>query len=167
MTKFFRFSIFQLVALILSTILGIIVGSSFIWAEPGQGWTFLVAGFLWVLLISAGCGLGRFVRERVQRGEWRRCFAIGCEMTFPTTTLYMLGVALASLGAADVTTLASGELAMGRPDMLMVAPIFYVIALVLALLIGPVFMLTSPFGVKAQPARVESEQHAQAAHSVN
>jgi hypothetical protein len=99
------------------------------------------------LIIATATGLARSMRERVQRGDWRHGLAIGCEMTFPTTTVYLLAVALASLGAADVTLL-NGEQVVGKPDMLMIAPIFYGITLALAVLIGPIYMLTSPFGVK-------------------
>jgi hypothetical protein len=144
--KSLKFSAFQFGALAFSTIVGFIVGSSFMWANPEKAWNFFLAGFLWVLIISAGTGLARCVRERIQRGEWWRGLAVGCEMTFPTTTMYMLTVALASAGAVEATTLANGASLAVRPDMLLIAPVFYAVALAMAVFIGPVFMLTSPFG---------------------
>jgi hypothetical protein len=146
--KFFKFSGFQLVGLALCTVVGLIVGSSFVWAAPSNAWTYLIMGFLWVLLISAATGLGRCVRERLQRGDWVRGIAIGSEMSFPNTTMFLLAVLLASLGAAETTVLSSGASVMSKPDMLMVAPIFYSITLAMAVIIGPVYTLTSPFGVK-------------------
>ncbi len=150
--RFFTFSAAQLVALGLCTLIGLIVGSSFLWTDLDRAWTNLVAGFLWVLVISAASSIVRFVRERIRRGEWRRGIALGCEMTFPTTTMYMLAIGMASLGAAE----------MIRPDLLMVAPIFYSITLVLAVLVGPVYMLTSPFGTlqtRPRTAPVRDDQH--------
>jgi hypothetical protein len=147
--KHSRFSIFLLSALASSTLLGIIVGFSFWWAAPERAWDHLIAGFLWVMLIAVGTGLARSVRERIQRGEWRRGLAVGCEMTFPPVTLYMLAVALVSLGAAEVTILTDGTNVVSRPDMLAVAPIFYGVTMAVAVFIGPVYMLTSPFGVKS------------------
>jgi hypothetical protein len=143
--RYFKFSGFLLVALALSTVLGLVVGSSFVWAAPSRAWEYLIAGFLWVLIVSVVTGLGRLLRERIRRGEWRRCLALGCEMTFPTTTMYLLAVALGSSSAAQVVTLPGGEQVVGRPDIISIAPIFYGGALVLALLLGPGYMLTSPF----------------------
>jgi hypothetical protein len=148
LSRFFKVSVVQLGALVLSTIIGLVVGSSFVWGEAEHAWNHLYTGFLWVLIVSAGTGLARCVQEKVQRGEWWRGVAVGCEMSFPNTTMYMLAVFLASLGAADVATLADGASVMNRPDMLLVAPLFYAITLGIAFIIGPVYVLTSPFGVK-------------------
>lgn len=151
MTGFFRFSVFQLGALGASTVIGLIAGSSFLWAQPDRAWNILIAGFLWVLLIALGAGLARAVRERIQRGEWLRCLALGCEMTFPSTTLYILCVALASSGAPATAVLSDGTAVKGRPDMLALLPLLYSITLLVAVIIGPGYMLTSPFGTKPQP----------------
>jgi hypothetical protein len=146
--KFFKFSVFQLISLALSVVVGAIVGSSFVWAPPENAWTYLMVGFLWVLIISAATGLGRCVRERLQRGDWVRGIAIGSEMSFPNTTMFLLGVMLSSLNAPETTVLASGASVVSKPDLVMIVPIFYSITLAMAIIIGPVYTLTSPFGVK-------------------
>ncbi len=151
LAQYFKFSGFLLAALALSTVLGLVVGSSFVWADTERAWEYLMAGFLWVLIVSVVTGLGRLIRERIRRGEWRRCLALGCEMTFPTTTMYLLAVALGSSGAAQVVTMPDGEQVAGRPDIIAIAPILYGGALALALLLGPGYMLTSPFPRRAEP----------------
>lgn len=138
----------QVGGLVASTIVGLIVGAAFIWARPERAWDHLISGFLWVLIIATGTGIVRGVRERVGRGEWRRCIALGLGMTFPLTTAYLVAVWLVSLAAPETRTLADGTVVMGRPDMLAVAPLLYGMTLLLAVLLGPVYMLTSPFGVK-------------------
>lgn len=158
MSRFFKLSIFHLSALATSTVLGLIVGAMFVFvANPHRAWDALIAGFLWVMLVSAAMSIARFMRERIQRGEWRRCLALGMEMTFPATTLYILAVALVSAGAAETTILAGTEIPR-RPDLLTLAPVFYLATLALALFVGPAFMLTSPFGKQQQPVPVRAEE---------
>jgi vacuolar-type H+-ATPase subunit I/STV1 len=147
-TKFLQFSRFHLAALGAASIIGLIVGYSFVWATPSRAWDFVIAGLLWVLLISGVMSLARCMQERLPRGDWWRGIAIGCEMTFPVITLYMLGLLLASLGAADMVVLADGSQVAGRPHVLEIAPLFYGISLLMALLLGPGYAWTSPFGVK-------------------
>jgi hypothetical protein len=152
-----RFGIFTLSALATSLVLGLLVGFSFFWAETNRAWDHMITGFLWVLLVAAAMGLGRFMRERVRRGEWRRSLSIAAEMTFPTTTLYLIGVAIASAGAGEI-----------RPDLLPMVPVYYSIALVVALFLGPFCMFTSPFRhapVELEHQEPEVEQRAAEAES--
>jgi hypothetical protein len=105
-----------------------------------------LAGFLWTMIVAAGTALVRCVRERLPRGAWVRGIAMGCEMTFPLTTLYMLAVALVTLGVpADGATQVGNVMIAARPDFLAVAPVFYAASLVLGVVVGPVYVLTSPF----------------------
>jgi hypothetical protein len=161
MAKLQKVSVFQIATMITSVVLGLIVGSSFIWAAPGRAWDNLIAGFLWVMLVAVAMGLAQFfVRERLRRDQWWRGIGLGCEMTFPATTLYMLLVALASASAAETTAGAGGTLVLSRPDMLALAPLFYGVTLAVAIFIGPVCVWTSPFGMHKPAPTVEpvSEQ---------
>ncbi len=139
-------SAIHLVGLGISLILGLFAGSAFWWASPEQAWNIFLAGFLWTLLTAMGTAIVRFMRERVQRGDWWHGIAIGCEMTFPLTTLYMLGVVLMtlSLPAGGMVEI-RGLMVASRPHMLAVAPVFYTVSLVLAIVLGPLYALTSPF----------------------
>lgn len=148
MADFLKFSVFHLIAYIGSIIVGLIVGISFVWEVPDRAWSHLITGFLWVLIIGTAMGLASFVRERIERGDLRRGLIIGCQIIFPSTTFYMLAVALGSLNAAEVTVMPDGASVVSRPDMLSVAPILYMVTLVITLFIGLGYPLTSPFGVK-------------------
>ncbi len=135
------------IALAVSALLGLIAGSSFFWADTERGWNLFLAGFLWTLISAAGTGLLRCVRERVHRDEWLRGLQIGAVMTFPLTTIYLLVVGLLTAGiTGDPVTLPNGGVVAARPELLVVAPICYVMTLIVALLVGPVYVLTSPFG---------------------
>lgn len=135
------------IALAVSALLGLIAGSSFLWADIERGWNLFLAGFLWTLISAAGTGLLRCVRERVRRDEWQRGLQIGAVMTFPLTTVYLLVVALLTAGVtADTVMLPGGGMVAAKPDMLAVAPICYAVTLLVAVLVGPVYVLTSPFG---------------------
>ncbi len=158
MRKFLQFSRIQLGALTVVFLIGLLVGSTFLWAAPPQAWDYTIAGFLWVLLIAAGSGLVRAFRERIKRGEWQRCLALGCEMTFPLTTMYILGMVLASAGAAETALLANGTSVAGKPDLLVLVPVYYSVTLIIALLLGPAYMLTSPFGRVARARQPVSER---------
>lgn len=141
-----RLSRVHLLAMAVSTVLGLAAGSAFLWAAPRQAWGIFLAGFLWMLIVATATALVRCVRERLGRGEWRRGLALGCEMTFPPTTLFLLGAALASAGVQpEMLALSHGALVASKPDMLTVAPLFYTASLVMALVVGPLYVLTSPF----------------------
>lgn len=142
----FRLSIIHLMGLGISTALGLAAGSAFGWAAPGQAWNMFLAGFLWTLIVAVGTAVVRCMREQVQRGDWWRGIAVGCEMTFPLTTMYMLAVALITLRVpAESFTQANGLPITSKPDLLTIAPVFYTASLVLAILVGPGYALTSPF----------------------
>jgi hypothetical protein len=135
------------IALGVSALLGLIAGSAFFWADTERGWNLFLAGFLWTLISAAGTGLLRCVRERVHRDEWRRGMWIGAVMTFPLTTAYLLVFALLTAGVTgDPVTLPNGGVVAAKPELLVVAPICYAMTLIVALLVGPVYVLTSPFG---------------------
>ncbi|GEM_PF-655447 len=141
-----RLSAVHLAGLGISTLLGVVAGSAFYWAAPERAWNIFLAGFLWTMIVAAGTALVRCVRERLPRGAWVRGIAMGCEMTFPLTTLYMLAVALLTLGIpADEATQVGNVMLAARPDFLAVAPVFYAASLVLGVVVGPVYVLTSPF----------------------
>lgn len=150
-----KVSVWTMGALALSTLLGLAVGVSFNYAGPVRAWDNLIAGFLWVLIVATAAALARFFRERVRRGEWRRGLAIMAEVTLLPTTVFILMVGVASIGAAEVATLPDGARVASRPNMLALAPIFYGVALVLALALGPLCILTSPF--RAQPEALPYE----------
>lgn len=136
----------QLVGLGLSTLLGLVAGSAFYWAVPERAWSIFLAGFLWTLMVAAGTALVRCVRERLGRGDWWHGLAVGCEMTFPLTTLYMLAVALVTVGLpANETAQVGSVLVATRPNLLAIAPVFYASSLVVGVVVGPVYVLTSPF----------------------
>jgi hypothetical protein len=136
----------QLIALAICSVLGIIAGAAFIWLSPTMARNIFLAGFLWTLLVEMGSGIGRCVYERVCKGEWRRALALGFEMTFPATTMYLAMVVLLTLGfAAKPVVTAGGEMAVTRPDILATAPILYAVTLVVALMLVIGSVLTSPF----------------------
>lgn len=142
-----RVSKIQFAGLVISSLLGVVAGSAFLWAVPDRAWNIFLAGFLWTLLVAAGTAIVRCVRERVQHGDWWRGIAVGCEMTFPLTTLYMLAVALVTAGIPAGQLVQTGQMMVAaKPDLLAVAPVFYAASLVLAVVVGPVYVLTSPFG---------------------
>lgn len=132
----------------ISSMLGLIGGSAFLWAGPDRAWDVFMAGFLWTLLVAVGSGLFRCFTERLRRGEWKRGIAIGCEMSFPLTTLYMVAAALITALISEDYVLHNGTVVTSKPDMLLVAPLFYACTLVVAIVIGPVYVLTSPFKKK-------------------
>ncbi len=136
----------HLVAMLISMLLGLVAGSSFLWAAPRQAWSIFLAGFLWTLIVSLGAALLRCQREQLRRGEWLRGVVLGCMMIFPQTTLYMLAVALILAGVeANVSVQAYDVFVANKPDWLEVAPIFYAASLVMVLVVGPLYVLTSPF----------------------
>ena len=142
----------QLIGMAISSVLGLFAGSAFLWAEPRQAWSIFLAGFLWTLIAATGTALVRCVRERLQRGEWRRSAILGLAMTFPPTTFYMLGAALASAGIqAEQIVQPNGVIIASKPDMLSVAPIFYSASLAIAFIVGPFYALTSPFKQRDAP----------------
>jgi hypothetical protein len=149
-----RPGIFSLSTLITGGILGLLVGTSFVWARTDRAWDHMITGFLWVMLVAVGTGLVRSMRERIGRGEWRRSLAVGCEMTFPSTTMYLLGVALVSWIATATPLLSSANM-VTLTEVLRLAPVYYAIALAIALFLGPFCMLTSPYG----RVYVQNEQH--------
>ena len=124
-----------LIALAVSSLLGAIGGSAFIWASQDRAWNIFTAAFLWTLISAAGTALGRYVGERLQRGSWRRGLWIAGVMSFPLTTVYSL-VAFGISSAAEASV---------RPRISAVLPFFYGATLVLALCVGLSWVLTSPF----------------------
>jgi hypothetical protein len=139
-----RVSVFQKAALGLSSFIGVLVGIAFLQDDPRPAWTCLFGGFLTVMLIMGITGLGRCVQQRIRRGEWRRCLILGSTATFPATTCYILAVWLVSLGTRHEPMMLDG-FPLSHPSLLAVAPGVYLVTLVLALLVGPGYMLTSPF----------------------
>lgn len=138
-----------LVPLLLSTLLGIIAGSAFYWAALDLAWNIFIAGFLWTLIVGVGSLIAQFVCEQVRQGEWRRGLVIACKAMLPPTTLYMLTVTLVTIGIAAERELVPGVLP-DKPHMLTIVPLFCLITLVIALLLGSAYVLTSPF----RPAEV-------------
>lgn len=140
-----RLSPALLVAMAVSVVLGLIGGSAYLWAPERAGSLFM-AMFLWTLLSATGTALARCVIERVRRGELKRGLLIGFEMSFPLTTCYLVTVALVSAGApVEAAVPGADVLTAMRPDVLAVAPICYAATLVVALITGPLYALTSPF----------------------
>lgn len=154
-------SLFFNSALIASTVIGLLAGSSFFWAPPDQAWYHLITGFLWVLIVASGTGLAQSVRSRVQRGEWFKALTVGCSMTFPPTTVYIVMVLLTSMWAAEFLILPDGSRVAGRPDLFLIAPMFYTPTLVMAFVVGPGFMLTSPFKERPQEEEVPVQSTAE------
>ncbi len=137
--------IFPLSAMVASTILGLISGASFHFSSPERAWDHLIAACLWVLMITTGTGLARSFLARLRPGEWRRGWRIGLEMAFPAMTCFVVALALVSAQARVTQVLASGAVVAGRPDVLALLPLFYGLALLPAVLVGPLFVLTSPY----------------------
>ena len=136
----------HMAGLAISTGLGLIAGSSFLWATPDRAWNIFLAGFLWTLLLATATALVRCVREQLQRGDWWNGIALGLEMTFPLTTLYIIGVGIITIGLpADGMEQVGTVMVTTRPNLLVVAPAFYASSLVVAIVVGPVYALTSPF----------------------
>lgn len=141
-----------------STLLGLISGASFHLSTPERAWDHLIAAFLWVLMITTGTGLARSFLAQLRRGEWRRGWRLGAEIAFPATTCFVAALALVSAPAQMSTVLASGAVVASRPDMLTLIPLFYGLALLPALLVGPLFVLTSPYTTHhAQPQPTTGE----------
>lgn len=136
----------RLAPIVISTLLGLISGSAFLWADLDRAWAIYLGGFLVTLTVAVATASVRCVREQVQRGQWWRGFSLGLATTFPATTLYLAAAALISVGIphADVL-LPNGVLVTSKPDLLKMAAPFYTSSSVLAMVTGPIFMLTSPF----------------------
>jgi hypothetical protein len=131
-------------ALIISAVLGIIAGSAFHWAALALAWNLFIAGFLWTLLIAVGVLIFRCFHERVRKGEWRRGITMAWMMMFPTSTIYMATIMLITIGISANRVRIPGVLPE-KPDMLIIAPLFYGIILIIATLLGSTYVLTSPF----------------------
>lgn len=124
-----RVSSVFLVSLAVSVILGLLGGSGFLYALPQRAWEIFTAAYLWVLIVSAGTLIGRFFYERVRRGNWWRGLWLAGVQSFPLTTVFLL----AASAVAGATILSSALL------------VCYTSTLVIALSIGGLNVLTSPF----------------------
>ncbi len=142
----FQLTWMHLVGFGVSSVLGVLAGSSFVWANPRQAWSVVLAGFLWTLIVAVATTIVRYVRERLRRGEWTRGLLVSFEMALPPVTIYMIAAGLMSMLAPETETmLVSGVMMSARPDWLMVVPVFYAAALAAALVIGLLYILTSPY----------------------
>ncbi len=119
-----------LIPLAVSVALGAIGGSAFHWAGPLRAWNIFIAAFLWTLIAAAGTTIGRFAGERLRRGRWGRGLWLASAQSFPLTTTFLLVAAAASAGAALGPT---------------VVPVLYSCTLLVALFVGALGVLTSPF----------------------
>jgi hypothetical protein len=117
-----------LIPLGVSAVLGLIGGSAFHWAG-GRAWDIFIAAFLWTLISGAGSAIGRFVGERVRRGDWRRGLWLAVAQSFPLTTVFLLAAALAG----------------AEPALLTIAPVPYACTLAVALTVAALGVLTSPY----------------------
>jgi hypothetical protein len=121
-----------LIAFTVSAALGLAGGSGFLWAAPQRAWEIFTAAFLWTLISAAGTTIGRFFGERVRRGGWRHGLWLAAVQSFPLTTVFLLT-------ATAVAALAGSWIAVEA------APICYAGTLAVALVTGPIGVLTSPF----------------------
>lgn len=143
-----RVSPLFIVVVAVGSVLGLISGSAFGWAPSGRAWSIFLAGFLWTMIVALGTTLARCLKERVRRGQWRRGLVLGCVMTFPPTTLYMLAAVLVSAGLQAIGAVQPPPVgAPGGPitEILTIAPIFYATSLGMAVMTGPLYAWTSPF----------------------
>jgi hypothetical protein len=118
-----------LIALGVSLLLGLLGGSAFLWATPRRAWELATAAFLWTLISAAGTTIGRFFVERVRRGNWRHGLWIAAAQSFPLTTVFLLAAALVA----------------GPAILAPSAPLAYAATLAVALIMGALGVLTSPF----------------------
>lgn len=119
-----------LIALGVSSLLGLAGGAGLRWAAPEQGWNLFTAAFLWTLITAAGTTIGRFTVERVRQGEWRRALRIALIQSLPLTTSFLFVAGLLSMG-----------LALTAATLL----IFYGVTLTLALVLTVLGVVSSPF----------------------
>ncbi len=87
----------------------------------------------------------RCTHGHVQRGDWWNGIVPGFEMTFLITTL-MIPVGVITIdppvdGMKQVDTV----MVLTRPNLLAVASVFYASRLMIAIVVGSVYTLTSPF----------------------
>jgi hypothetical protein len=127
-----RISPVFLIAIAVSCVLGLAGGSGFVWAAPQRAWEIFTAAFLWTLISAAATTIGRFFGERVRRNNWRRGLWLAATQSFPLTTIFLL---TASVVAAMAGSWIAAE----------AAPICYAGTLAVALVTGPLGVLTSPF----------------------
>jgi hypothetical protein len=127
-----RISPVFLIALAVSVALGLVGGSAFYWAAPQRAWEVFTAAFLWTLIASAGTTIGRFFGERVRRGNWRHGLWLAAAQSFPLTTAFLLA-------ATGVATLSGSWIAIEA------APICFAGTLAVAIVTGPLGVMTSPF----------------------
>jgi hypothetical protein len=127
-----RISPVFLIALAVSAALGLAGGAGFIWAGPQRAWEIFTAAFLWTLISAAGTTIGRFFAERVRRGGWRHGLWLAAAQSFPLTTAFLLA-------AAGVATLSGSWIAVEA------APICFAGTLAVAIVTGPLGVITSPF----------------------
>lgn len=160
-----HWSLFHTAAHFTGIVLGLLAGFSFVWAGPDDGSNHLITAFLWVLIASTAMTIAYATVNRVQRGEWLRCLELGAVMMLLPTTLYLLGLVLAAGGAASTVLLPDGSNVAGRPDVLNVAPILYGAALLMAVLVGPGYMLTSPYKRPTAAAPVPASNHHEHDHT--
>jgi chlorophyllase len=131
------------IALALAVIWGVGAGLMFAFARTEQAWMVFIGGYQTILLTTA---VGTVLRGTLlRRGEWNRAILLGLGMMAAVTTLYLLTMALTAAPVPrGLVELPNGAAVQRKPDLLLVAPGFYLASLGVGALLGPGFLLFSP-----------------------
>lgn len=143
-SRAFDWYLAQPIMVIAAGVYGLIAGRMFHSGNLPLAWTAFIFGYVAVLTMELGLAFFLCYRSRLRRGDYRGGFHIGLASAFSLTTVFLGGIALTTLGLESGTVYFNGTVLRTRPDLLYQMPIFYGCSLLVGLISGPLYALTSP-----------------------